>query len=63
MQGGVSVDVIVTAGLSSSRSTGAAADYFVVCEKYERNPGDEDGGGQQQNNRVWHQVQSTLSSL
>lgn len=29
---GVSIDVIVTAGLSNSRSAGADADYFVVCE-------------------------------
>ncbi|KAL7541901.1 hypothetical protein ACHAXR_011367 [Thalassiosira sp. AJA248-18] len=38
---GVSIDVIVTAGLSNSRSAGADADYFVVFE--EDNNGEDDG--------------------
>lgn len=37
---GVSIDVLVTAGLSNSRSAGADADYFVVCE-------DDDADGQE----------------
>ena len=35
---GVSVDVIVTAGLSNSRSAGAEADYFVVRDESNREP-------------------------
>lgn len=40
---GVSIDVIVTAGLSNSRSAGADADYFVISEDYTTDDDDDDG--------------------
>ncbi|KAL7436004.1 hypothetical protein ACHAXM_004959 [Skeletonema potamos] len=42
---GVTIDVIVTAGLSNSRSAGADADYFVINEDYDVT--DDDGQQQQ----------------
>jgi len=45
---GVTVDAIVTAGLSNSRSAGADADYFVISDEYDATDDDVDGQQQQQ---------------
>jgi adenosylcobinamide amidohydrolase len=44
---GMTVDVVVTAGLSNSRSAGADADYFVVARggRGDDDDDDDDGGG------------------
>lgn len=55
---GIHVDVIVTAGLSNSRTAGAEADYFVLCEiedatssdkKMDEGGNDDDSSGSQSN--------------
>jgi adenosylcobinamide-phosphate synthase len=42
---GMTVDVIVTAGLSNARSAGADADYFVVARDGDDTDDDDDDGG------------------
>eukprot|EP00985_Skeletonema_marinoi_P007337 scaffold3221_cov126-Skeletonema_marinoi.AAC.4 len=45
---GVSIDVIVTAGLSNSRSSGAAADFFMISEDYTPDDDVDGDDGQKQ---------------
>ncbi len=49
---GVSIDVIVTAGLSNSRSSGADADFFQIRQDYTTDVDDDDDDGQKQQQQM-----------